>query len=136
MVNNKGGKKQRKSKNSGDACKRELLFKVDGQEYAQVLKMLGDRRLEVDCLDGVKRLAVIRGNMRKRTWICVGDLILIGLRDFQDGRADVIHKYSVEEGRSLKAYGELPDTTILKEKDPEINDNADIDFTDAMVNDI
>jgi translation initiation factor 1A len=38
-------------------------------------------------------------------WIGVGDLILISLRDFEDGKADVIHKYSTEEARSLQVGG-------------------------------
>lgn len=35
-------------------------------EYAQVLKMLGNGRLEAQCFDGTKRLAHIRGKMRKK----------------------------------------------------------------------
>jgi translation initiation factor 1A len=37
-----------------------------------------------------------------------GDIILVGLREFQDGKADIIHKYTTEEARNLVAYGELP----------------------------
>jgi translation initiation factor 1A len=33
---------------------------------------------------------------------------LIGLREFQQEKADIIHKYSADEARSLQAYGELP----------------------------
>jgi len=39
-----------------------------------------------------------------------GDIILIGLRDYQDAKADVILKYSSDEARNLKAYGELPES--------------------------
>lgn len=35
-------------------------------EYAQVVKMLGNGRLEAQCFDGEKRLAHIRGKMRKK----------------------------------------------------------------------
>lgn len=34
--------------------------------------------------------------------------MLVGLREFQPDKADVIHKYTTEEARSLQAYGELP----------------------------
>lgn len=37
----KGGKNRRRGKNENDNEKRELNFKEDGQEYAQVVKMLG-----------------------------------------------------------------------------------------------
>lgn len=66
-------------------------------EYAQVTKMLGNGRLEAQCFDGEKRLAHIRGKMRKKVWINQGDIILISLREFQDDKADVIVKYTVEE---------------------------------------
>lgn len=75
--------------------KRELIFKEDGQgetlkllhlggpkvafnsvetmfwfaEYAQVLRMLGNGRLEAQCIDGTKRLCHIRGKMRKKVWV-------------------------------------------------------------------
>lgn len=35
-------------------------------EYAQVLKMLGNGRLEAQCFDGTKRLGHIRGKLRKK----------------------------------------------------------------------
>ncbi|TSK98468.1 Eukaryotic translation initiation factor 1A [Bagarius yarrelli] len=91
----KGGKNRRRGKNENESEKRELVFKEDGQEYAQVIKMLGNGRLEAMCFDGV--------------WINTSDIILIGLRDYQDTKADVILKYNADEARSLKAYGELPE---------------------------
>jgi len=115
MVKNKGkgGKNRRRGKNDSEATKRELTFKEDGQEYAQVTRMLGNGRLEAFCFDGVNRLCHIRGKLRKRVWIGVGDIILLGLREFQDQKADIILKYDGDEARSLKAYGELPETVQI-----------------------
>merc|ERR1711918_282522 len=56
-----------------------------------------------------------RGKLRKRVWIGVGDIILLGLREFQDQKADIILKYDGDEARSLKTYGELPDTVQIKQ---------------------
>lgn len=111
----KGGKNRRRGKNENENMKRELIFKEDGQEYAQVTKMLGNGHLEAMCFDGVKRLCHIRGKLRKKVWINQSDIILIGLRDYQDSRADVIMKYSSDEARNLKAYGELPETAKINE---------------------
>ncbi|KAJ9623148.1 Translation initiation factor 1A [Taxawa tesnikishii (nom. ined.)] len=86
-------------------------------EYAQVLKMLGNGRLEAMCFDGEKRLAHIRGKLRKKVWINQGDIILLSLRDYQDEKGDVILKYSADEARSLKAYGELPENAKINETD-------------------
>lgn len=55
-----GGKNRRRGTKEGDDQRRELTFKEDGQEYAQVLKMLGNGRLEAMCFDGSKRLANVR----------------------------------------------------------------------------
>ncbi|KAK2080449.1 hypothetical protein QBZ16_000302 [Prototheca wickerhamii] len=130
----KGGKNRRRGKNESEE-KRELIFKEDGQEYAQVLRMLGNGRLEAYCMDGQKRLCHIRGKMRKKVWVNVGDIVLLGLRDYQDDKADVILKYMADEARNLKAYGELPDNIRVNDTDTfgdeEGGENDDyIDFDD------
>ena len=79
--------------------------------------MLGNGRLEALCFDGTKRLAHIRGKLRKKVWINQGDIILLSLRDYQDEKGDVILKYSADEARSLKAYGELPENAKINETD-------------------
>jgi len=35
-------------------------------------------------------------------WINQGDIILLSLREFQDGKADVIVKYTADEARNCK----------------------------------
>ncbi|BBG99932.1 Nucleic acid-binding, OB-fold-like protein [Prunus dulcis] len=111
----KGGKNRKRGKNEADDEKRELVFKEDGQEYAQVLRMLVTVAVKAMCIDGTKRLCHIRGKMHKKVWIAAGDIILVGLRDYQDDKADVILKYMPDEARLLKAYGELPENTRLNE---------------------
>lgn len=109
----KGGKNRRRGKNQNEPDKRELVFKEDEQEYAKVLKMLGNGRVECFCFDSQIRLAHIRGKMRKKVWINVGDIILVGLRDYQDDKCDVILKYTADEARNLKTYGELPENAQI-----------------------
>merc|ERR1711865_90339 len=122
----KGGKNRRRGKNENDE-KRELIFKEDGQEYAQVLRMLGNGRLQAQCIDGITRLCHIRGKMRKKVWVNTGDIILLGLRDFRDEKADVILKYMADEARSLKAYGELPDSIRVNDNDMLEEDRGEND---------
>ena len=131
----KGGKNRRRGKNDSEE-KRELIFKEDGQEYAQVLRMLGNGRLEAYCIDGVKRLCHIRGKMRKKVWVNTGDIVLLGLREYQDEKADVILKYMADEARSLKQYGELPDNIRVNDTDALMDDEVDgeedlVDFEDV-----
>jgi translation initiation factor 1A len=51
--------------------------------------------------------------MHRKVWIDAGDIILVGLRDYQDHKADIILKYWTYEARLLKAYGELPANTRI-----------------------
>lgn len=124
----KGGKNRRRGKNENETEKRELVFKEEGQEYAQVLKMLGNGRLDALCFDGVKRLCHIRGKLRKKVWINTGDIILLGLRDYQDSKADVILKYTADEARNLKAYGELPENVKIETMAANEDQSGDIEF--------
>jgi len=96
--------------------------------------MLGNGRLEAFCFDGVKRLCHIRGKLRKKVWVNQGDIILVGLRDYQDAKADVILRYNAEEARNLKAYGELPETAKINETDTFEGGEDDIpfDFADTI----
>jgi translation initiation factor 1A len=114
----KGGKNRRRGKNEGEE-KRELVQKEDGQDYGKVLRMLGNGRLEAYCFeDGQTRQCHIRGKMRKKVWVSAGDIVLVSMREFQDGKGDVILKYAPDEARSLKTLGQLPDSVV-------INDTAD-----------
>ena len=107
------GRKNKRNARGENISKRELVFKEDGQEYAQVLKMLGDGRVEAQCFDGVKRICKIRGKLWKKVYIRVGDVVLIGLRDYQDEKADIILKYTADETKNLKIYGELPSDAVI-----------------------
>jgi len=83
----KGGKNRRRGKNENEETKRQLEFKEPGQEYSQVVRMLGNGRCECYCFDGVTRLGHIRGKMRKKVWVSAGDIVLVGLREYQDDKA-------------------------------------------------
>lgn len=108
-----GGGKNKKTARSKNRKKlnkkRELLFKTHGQEYAQVIKILGDGKMSVFCCDGITRLGIIRGKMRKRVWIHIDDYVLVSLREFQKDKCDIIFKYTGYEVRDLTIYGEIPD---------------------------
>ena len=53
--------------------------------------------------------------MRKKVWVSAGDIVLVGLREYQDDKVDIIHKYNADEARNLKQYGELPETARINE---------------------
>lgn len=122
----KGGKKSRRGANNTGSS-RALLIKEEGQEYAQITKILGNGHFECRCFDGQNRLGKIRGKMHKKIWIEMGNLVLIGLREYQDNKGDIFHKFSDEECRKLKNLGELPTDLIVKE-DKEIDEDEGCSF--------
>eukprot|EP01127_Copromyxa_protea_P006778 TRINITY_DN16765_c0_g1_i1.p1 TRINITY_DN16765_c0_g1~~TRINITY_DN16765_c0_g1_i1.p1 ORF type:complete len:180 (-),score=51.56 TRINITY_DN16765_c0_g1_i1:93-632(-) len=123
----KGGKNRRRGKNESEQ-KREIALKENGQEYGQVVRMLGNGRLEAFCFDGKKRLAHIRGKMRKRVWVNQGDIVLLGLREYQDDKADVLLKYHPDEARILQKRGLLPKDIIVEDNEGEQKNDDDLGF--------
>ncbi|KAG7698093.1 hypothetical protein KL930_001755 [Ogataea haglerorum] len=127
----KGGKNRRRGKNENWSQKRELIYKDEQQEYAQITKMLGNGRVQAACFDGVTRIAHIRGKLRKKVWMAQGDIILVALREFQDNQADVVHKYTADEARTLISQGELPETAKINQTDTfgeDVDDDANFEF--------
>mmetsp|Transcript_18126 Transcript_18126/g.28662 ORF Transcript_18126/g.28662 Transcript_18126/m.28662 type:complete len:135 (+) Transcript_18126:52-456(+) len=122
--------KAKKYKKSDKDSNRELVLKEDGQEYGQVLKMLGGGRLEAYCMDGQIRTATIRGSMqnrKSRVWINKDDFILVSLRTFENKKCDVVHKYTEEEVYTLRKKGHIPDRSI-KEEEQDDDDDMDVIF--------
>jgi translation initiation factor 1A len=112
MPKNKKGGNNKHKKN--EPVKRELILKTNDpsagiQEYGIVIKKLGGSRMEVKCLDAKTRICKIRGSMQMKAWVDIGDVVLIGLRDFQDNIGDIVLKYSPDEVREIKKQGHLID---------------------------
>jgi translation initiation factor 1A len=108
---------------------RELSFKEEMQEYAQIIRLLGDSRFEVQCMDGVKRVAHVRGKMHKKSWVASGDLILVSLREYEPEKCDIILKYNEEEVRKLKTMKEIPESIKVNEENKQnADDNDDVEF--------
>ena len=109
---NLGGKNQKKKKKT-QAEDRECRFKDESEEYAQIIKILGDGRFQCKCADGIERVAHVRGKMRKRIWLANGDIILVSLREFEPEKCDVVEKYKEKEVAKLKKAGEIPESMVL-----------------------
>lgn len=112
--NTTGGKGHKRGKKTSTTTRQIPFRDTNGEtDYAYVLDMLGNGRIKVACYgDGKERIGTIRGNMYKRVWICRDDIVLIGLRDFQNDKCDVMFKYTPEEVRVLCRKKELPDNYV------------------------
>ncbi len=72
------------------------------------VKLLGFDRVTVKCQDGHERLCRIRGKLKRRVWVRVGDIVLVSPWDFQsDVRGDIYWRYRRNEAAWLRSKGYL-----------------------------
>jgi translation initiation factor 1A len=72
------------------------------------VKLLGFDRIMVKCQDGHERLCRVRGKMKRRVWIRVGDVVLVSPWDFQsDARGDIFGRYRKNQIAWLRDQGYL-----------------------------
>jgi len=114
MPNKKGGKKFKKGKKNSSQFQKKLIVKneadgVEDQEYAKVLRVNGSGRFQLLCFDGTERLGTVCGQMRKRVWVKLNDVVLVSLwTGIQDNKCTIIHKYDMDEAYKLRDMGEFP----------------------------
>ena len=139
--NTTGGKGHKRAKNSINQDK-PLIYADDQQFYAKVLKKLGGCRFSVNVYitplknkqgefirhESVKpnQIACLRGSLRR--WrVEVGNIILVSLRDFEEGKVDIIHIYKFDDITKLKRKNMLPEKLINDNSGEQevnfINDN-------------
>ena len=111
---------------------RELVLNKAGEtDYGLVTKMLGNKRVEVIIFSSGKHIQCkIAGHVR--TWVTKDDIVLVGLRDFQEDRADVVHKYTNDEARKLMRSGFIPSSLNDKLHN---NNESNVDFIDSQLED-
>jgi initiation factor 1A len=109
VKNTTGGSKHKRSKNSNTKSKRTIIYPDNNETlFGHVIRSLGDCRFSVLCNDGVNRNATVRGKLYKNTYINIGDLVLVSLRDFETvkpndtERCDIILKYNPEEIQEIR----------------------------------
>ena len=119
MPRNKiGGKKSKRSKNSTDNVEVIIPKKADfGQgevEYAKITKMLGDGRVSLSMIErnNESRIGVIRGSLYKKVFMGVGDIVLVGIRDYDQKTCDIIHRYTQDGIHELLKSDELSDKQV------------------------
>ncbi|MHA1728393.1 MAG: translation initiation factor eIF-1A [Promethearchaeota archaeon] len=90
-----GKKKKKKGKYSPYQTRRvRYPNKQDGEILAIVIEIFGGNRMLLKCEDGKTRIGTIRGKIRKRMWLRLGDFCLCIPLDWE----------TVVEGKREKAY--------------------------------
>jgi initiation factor 1A len=144
-IKNKKMPKNLKAKKNGTARtnepkKFEMVYKEDivggGAVYGQVIKVLGDCNFNVRCFieeDKDKELLChLRKSAKKMGRVEVDSVVLIGLRDFQEGKGDILYTYHVDQAKLLVREGYIPKPKTANNfcETTEEEEDIGIDFDD------
>ena len=81
-----------------------------GQLLGMTVKMLGNDRASILCIDRRVRNCRIKGKMRRRAWIRPGDAVIVELWGFQDEtRGTIVGRYVRSQREWLRENGHIPE---------------------------
>ena len=146
--NLKGGKQfKKKAKQADDDLSTFTIDRQPDQQIARAIRLLGNRNILCYCNDNKVRSCLVRGKMMGRVFIDVGDVVLVSLREFEEGsskgkdqlKGDILAKYPYDcltnlkkeeginpklfmqletlEGARLVAIGDLSGNAIVDNED-------------------
>jgi translation initiation factor 1A len=81
-----------------------------GEVFGIASQLLGAARIRVMCEDTISRMGRITGKMKKKMWIREGDLLIVRPWGFQEGKADILFRYSRTQAQYLGRRNILPPT--------------------------
>lgn len=84
-----------------------------GEVFGIASQLLGAARIRVMCEDNVSRMGRITGKMKKKMWIREGDLLIVRPWGFQEGKSDILFRYSRTQSQYLSRRNLLPTSMNL-----------------------
>jgi translation initiation factor 1A len=90
-----------------------LPRRARGEVFGIASQLLGAARIRVLCEDGASRMGRITGKMKKKMWIREGDLLIIRPWGFQEGKSDILFRYSRTQSQYLSRRHLLPTSMDL-----------------------
>lgn len=112
MPNNKGGKNYKKGKKDNRPKTSNIKKTQETEIYGEVIKINGNGRFTIRCTDGIERMGIIRGKLRKRMWVNMNSIVLTDVWDFEDRKCSIIHVYDESDIENLLESREIPETLI------------------------
>jgi initiation factor 1A len=129
MPNYKGGKAYKKKKGGDQANTIIQIDRQPDQQLARVIRVLGNRNMLCYCNDNLIRVCHVRGKLRNRVYIELGDVILISLRDYEATVEDAISDSAMGASSSqpTPAIPLMPgEAKVVKEEKKEAAMRGDI----------
>ncbi|HEV2316963.1 MAG TPA: translation initiation factor eIF-1A [Thermoplasmata archaeon] len=84
-----------------------------GEIFALANQLMGAARIRVMGEDSIPRMGRITGKMKKKMWIREGDLLIIRPWGFQEGKADILFRYSRTQSQYLARRNLIPASVDL-----------------------
>ena len=84
-----------------------------GEIFAVASQLMGAARIRVLGEDSIPRMGRSTGKMKKKMWIREGDLLVIRPWGFQEGKADILFRYSRTQAQYLSRRQMLPGSMDL-----------------------
>jgi translation initiation factor 1A len=79
-----------------------------GEIFGVASQLMGAARIRVMCEDGLSRMGRITGKMKKKMWVREGDLLILRPWGFQEGKCDILFRYSRTQAAYLARRDLLP----------------------------
>jgi translation initiation factor 1A len=144
MVKNAGGNKsKRQGRKHVNAPQQKSIryIKEEGEVYAVVTKLYGGSNCEVMCMDGNKRLCIIRNKFRGRdkrdNTIAPNVWVLVGVRDWEarigkPQKCDLLEVYSDTDREKIKTNNCHDVSSLMNAFEDETSTSSKcyIDFVD------
>ena len=125
-------KKQKKYLNNSH--NNDYNLDKENEEYAIVTKLLGNCRVSVVTNSGNECIGIIRGSLRKfskRILIEKADIVVVSIRDYQNSKVDIVHKFNREQIQLLIKEKNLAQSIINfynnKTKFEKLDNNNNVD---------
>jgi translation initiation factor 1A len=96
-----------------DVGRLPLPRRARGEVFGIASQLLGAARIRVMCEDNISRMGRITGKMKKKMWIRAGDLLILRPWGFQEGKADILFRYSRTQAQFLARRNLLPSSMNL-----------------------
>lgn len=125
----KNNKKAANSKKRTTKTERAMEYAdPNGQVYGVIERAMGMCRFSIACVDGVKRTGCIRGSIKKKTKVAAGDVVIVSLREFEDSKCDIIHKYDDKAISQLRREGLIPNDVKVVSSHDDAEDDGGVEF--------
>lgn len=85
-----------------------MVMPGEGHVFGRVEGLHGSGWVSVLCTDGARRMCRVRGKLRRRVWVRVGDVVLVEPWQFDRVKGEILFRYTGGQVQYLVSKGLIP----------------------------